>query len=192
MKRFRLVILMTLGLCLTAQTGWATKAYVTDTFRISLRRGPSIENKILKFLPSSQPVEVFESQEGWSRVRPLESGQGSIEGWVLSRYLITRPPWETQARSLKKENDQLKEKLARIENEWDESLKREIGDYLKIKAGHETTQETLQRLTKENESLRSSQRNKWFATGALVLLCGLMIGLMVGRQQKKRRSALYH
>jgi SH3 domain protein len=183
---------MTLGLCLTAQTGWATKAYVTDTFRISLRRGPSIENKILKFLPSSQPVEVFESQEGWSRVRPLESGQGSIEGWVLSRYLITRPPWETQARSLKKENDQLKEKLARIENEWDESLKREIGDYLKIKAGHETTQETLQRLTKENESLRSSQRNKWFATGALVLLCGLMIGLMVGRQQKKRRSALYH
>ena len=158
-----------------AQTGWAAKAYVTDSFRISFRGGPSTENKILKFLASGQPVEVFEAQEGWSRVRPIQSGQGSVEGWVLTRYLITRQPWEIQVQSLKQENTELKEKLASIDKEWKETLRRE------------TTQETLQTLTKENESLRSSQRNKWFASGALVLFCGLIIG----RQQKERRSSLY-
>lgn len=191
MKRFLLITFITLGLCLMGQMSWATKAYVTDSFRISLRRGPSIENKILKFLPSGLPVEVFESQEGWSRVCPLESGRDSIEGWVLSRYLIIRQPWEIQARSLKQENARLKEKLPRIEKEWEETLKRKAVGYLKLKAAYEITQKTVQMLSEENENLRSSQINKWFAIGALVLLCGLMIGLMIGRQQKKHRSSSY-
>ena len=191
MKRFRLIIPIALGLSIIAQASWAAKAYVTDSFRISLRRGPSIENKILKFLPSGMPVEVLESQEGWSRVEPSESRQRSIKGWVLSRYLITRLPWETQARSLKQENVQLKEKLARIEEEREETLKQEVGDYLELKAAHETAQKTIQTLIRENESLRFPQRNKWFAMGALVLLCGLMIGLVIGGKQKKRRSTIY-
>ena len=191
MKRFRLIMPIALGLSIIAQASWAAKAYVTDSFRISLRRGPSIENKILKFLPSGMPVEVLESQEGWSRVEPSESRQRSIKGWVLSRYLITRLPWETQARSLEQENIQLKEKLARIEEEREETLKRKVADYLELKAAHETAQETVQTLTRENESLRSSQRNKWFAMGALVLLCGLMIGLVIGGKEKKRRSTIY-
>jgi len=191
MKRFRLIIPIALGLSIIAQASWAAKAYVTDSFRISLRRGPSIENKILKFLPSGMPVEVLESQEGWSRVQPLESRQRSIKGWVLSRYLITRLPWETQARSLEQENIQLKEKLARIEEEREVTLKRKVADYLELKAAHEIAQETVQTLTRENESLRSSQRNKWFAMGALVLLCGLMIGLVIGGKEKKRRSTIY-
>ncbi len=191
MKRFRLIIPIALGLSIIAQASWAAKAYVTDSFRISLRRGPSIENKILKFLPSGMPVEVLESQEGWSRVEPSESRQRSIKGWVLSRYLITRLPWETQARSLEQENIQLKEKLARIEEERGETLKRKGADYLELKAAHEIAQETVQTLTRENESLRSSQRNKWFGMGALVLLCGLMIGLVIGGKEKIRRSTIY-
>ncbi len=191
MKRFRLIIPIALGLSIIAQASWAAKAYVTDSFRISLRRGPSIENKILKFLPSGMPVEVLESQEGWNRVQPLESRQRSIKGWVLSRYLITRLPWETQARSLEQENIQLKEKLARIEEEREVTLKRKVADYLELKAAHEIARETVQTLTRENESLRSSQRNKWFAMGALVLLCGLMIGLVIGGKEKKRRLTIY-
>jgi len=189
MKRLRFIILITLGLCLMSQTGWAKKAYVTDSFKISLRRGPSIEKKILEFLPSGMPVEILESKEGWNLVQPLESEQSKTKGWVLSRYLITRLPWENQAKSLIEENDMLKEKLSRIEKEWDETLKRKIGDYSEMKEFHDTTQETIQTLTKENESLRSSRRN--FIQGALVLFCGLIIGLIFGRQQKRRRSSLY-
>ncbi len=186
-KVWRLIIPVTIGLCLMVQTSWADKAYVTDWFRISLRRGPSIENKILKFLPSGLPVEILESQEGWNRVRLLEGEGGALEGWVLSRYLVTRLPWKNQARSLREENARLKEKIARIDEEWAKKVHRELGNTRQLKENHEATLKTVQRLTKENESLRSSQKKKWFVTGALVLLCGLMIGLVVG----KRKSSYY-
>ena len=188
MRRFLFIIPLILGLCLVDQTSWATKAYVTDSFRISLRRGPGIENKIIKFLPSGLPVETLGSQEGWSRIHLLKPEEGKMEGWILTRYLITRQPWEVQAHSLKQENAQ----LARIEKEWEEALKEKAADYLKLKAAYENTQATIQTFTTENEILMSSQRNRWFAIGALVLLCGLMIGLVIGRQQKKRQSSLYH
>ena len=186
-KVLRLMIPMILGLCLMVQTSWAMKAYVTDWFRISLRRGPSIENKILKFVPSGLPVEVLESQDGWNRVRLMEGDQGALEGWVLSRYLVTRLPWEHQASSLREENAWLKEKIARIDKEWAEKVRRELGSASQLKEDYEATLKTVQTLTKENQSLMSSRRKKWFVTGALVLVCGLMIGLVVG----KRKSSYY-
>ena len=215
MERLRPIILITMGWCFIAQLSWATTAYVTDSFRISLRRGPDIENKILKFIPSGQPVEVFESQDGWSHIQPLEDNEEAVNGWVLSRYLITRQPWENQVRSLEEQNTQQKEKLAHLEKEWEESdlniknltkelnaniealkklrvqhvnLKRDAANYLELKEAYESTRDSLQELIHENEALRSSQMNRWYATGALVLLCGLIIGLLVGKQQKNRKT----
>ena len=177
MKRFKLIIPAIVALCLMGQTGWAKNVYVTDEFRISLRRGPSIENKILKFLPSGQPVEVSESQEGWCRVNVSEGDNKNFQGWVLSRYLISRLPWEIQAKSLIKENVLLKERLARIEKKQMGTNRREQG-----------LTDTINTLTKENKDLRSSERAKWLSIGALVLLGGLIIGLILGGQQKRRKS----
>ena len=70
-------------------------------------------------------------------------------------------------------------------------LKKEATDYLKMKSAYENMKKRVESLAHENEVIQSTQINKWFAYGALVLLCGLMIGLVVGRQQKKRRSSLY-
>ncbi|NQT71024.1 MAG: TIGR04211 family SH3 domain-containing protein [Desulfobacteraceae bacterium] len=171
-------------------TSWAAKGYVTDSFRISLRRGPSIENKILKFLPSGYPVEILKTEEGWSLVHSLADDQENLKGWVLSRYLIIRPPWENQAKLLLQENAVLKEKLAHLEGERDVALKQEADKHVKLKTNHESSQETIQMLTKENENLRFSQKNRLFLSGALVLLCGLISGMLVGRQQKKQRLSL--
>lgn len=165
---------------------WASKAYVTDQFRISLRRGPSTENKILKFLPSGYPVVILETQEGWTLVRSPDDERESIKGWVLSRYLITRPPWKNQAESLLEENVMLKKKLAGFENRSKAALKLETDKYIKMKTVHESTQKTIQKLIKANKELRFSQRDKFFIIGALVLLCGFIIGLVAGRQKKKR------
>ena len=215
MKKFWFTVSIILSLSLMGQISWAAKAYVTDSFRISLRGGPSIDYKILKFLTSGLPVDVLESEEGWTRVQLLEPAQDSITGWVLSRYLITRIPWENQAISLKREKAQLEKRLSLVEKELDkgmihkqelteelekdsktlsklqdryEIIKQGAPDYLNLKATYETAQKTIQTLVKENQRLKSSQMNRWFAMGALVLLCGLMIGLLVGRQQKKRSS----
>ena len=51
--------------------------------------------------------------------------------------------------------------------------------------------EARKRKQKEVKEKQQNQMNKWFAIGAVVLLCGLMIGLVVGRQQRKRKSLYY-
>ena len=198
---------------------WAAKAYITDSFEITLRTGPSNENKIIAMLFSGRPVDVIGIQGEWSHVKMLD---GDKEGWVMTRYLITRMPWEAQARKLQEDLAGLHAKLTRVQKEFaDESqqrqeleteLKRKNGEletlskefqelkkgaegYLELKTLHEAaeqkraaTQAELHRVIAENENLRSSEQNRWILTGALVLLCGLLIGGMVGRQQKKRKS----
>jgi SH3 domain protein len=226
MNRLYFILGIIFGFCLAGQPSWAAKAnYVTDSFKITVRTGPSIENKIIAMLSSGQPVEILENRGDWSHVRLLRGGENQKEGWTLTRYLIDRLPWELQAKTLRDENMNLKQRLTdmgrnlngavRRERELTielrgkaraltksqgayESLKLGAKGYLDLTAKHkaalstlQTSQQEVRRLASENEMLRSSQNNKWFATGALVLLCGLMIGLTIGRQQKKRRSLSY-
>jgi len=225
MKRKQIYLVAILGVMVACQAAAASKAHVTDSLRVTLQNGPSIKNKIVTMLSSGQPLEVLAEKGDWSHIRMTEEGSNGQEGWVMTRYLITRAPWELQATSLLEENKNLKEKLATTEKNLNdvtvlekdltsklqtstkaldglrqefEALKRGATGYLKLNAAHkvaksklESIQKEVQELSKENERLTSSQKNKWFATGALVLLCGLMIGLVFGRQQRKRRSTYY-
>lgn len=203
----------------------AQKAYVTDTFRITFRTGPSLENKIIAMLDSGQAVQVLESQGDWSRVRLLGKGDEAEEGWVLSRYLTPREPWEVRANKLVKENIQLKQKLDSLEVELQRAIQREressgqlqssasalrklrkeyetlkqgAASYLDLKNSYSEIQTRLKKiqkdfdvLNKDYERLKNSERTQWFISGASVLLCGLIIGLILGRKQKKRRSSYY-
>lgn len=220
MKRLILIFLLAgWAVLLTYHPCWAARAYVTDTFEITLRTGPTIENKIVAMLSSGQAVEVVETQGDWSLVRVPD---GAKEGWVFSRYLITRLPWSLQSRTLKEENAALQTRMAQMESASSEAqrqkeelaselqkktklledtqasyekLKQGAEGFLKLRrtnamnqAALETARLDVENLRKEVEQLRSSQMTRWFATGALVLLCGLLLGVMVGRQQKKRKS----
>ena len=226
MKKFRFMILfIALGLFLTVQSAWGEKAYVSDTFKITLRTGPSVQNKIITLLSSGQTLEILDSKEDWSYI--LVSGKDGEEtkGWILNRYIIKRMPWETQTRYLKGENKSLKKKLARIVNERNETtnradeaskdldsttralyklqeeheaLKKGAAKYLELNAAYETiksefeiAQEKVKSLTIENEKLRSSERNKWFAIGAIILLFGFIFGMVIGKREKKRKSSIY-
>ncbi|MFZ7113572.1 MAG: TIGR04211 family SH3 domain-containing protein [Desulfatiglandales bacterium] len=222
MKRLGWIFGIILLCSLTGQEAWAGTAYVTDSFQITLRSGPSTDNKIIMMPSSGQAMEVLEEQKDWSRVRLLPDGDNPREGWVLNRYLIFRQPWEIQTRNLRQKNDELTEKYNEMKKQLEETLsekrsltgsldqnteafqrlqkqydtlKQGAEGFLKLESSFEAAKKSLktatnelQRLEQENEELRSSQMNRWFATGALVLLCGLLIGLLVGRQQKKRRS----
>ncbi len=77
MSRFTSVMVMMLALSVMEQTSWAQKAYVTDSLKITLRTGPSIENKIISMLDSGQPVEVLESIGEWSRVLVLGAAESA-------------------------------------------------------------------------------------------------------------------
>jgi SH3 domain protein len=219
MKTLSMMLLVISGVFGITQQGWTAKAYVTDSFEITLRTGPSNENKIIAMLFSGRPLEVVTTQGEWSQVKMLDDGK---EGWVISRYLIPRPPWEVTARKLQEDSVSLNAKLTRVQKEFaDESqqrqglaaelkrkteelevlskeyreLKKGAEGYLRLKTLHEVAEKNmkaaeaeLSKLAAENENLRSSEQNRWFLSGALVLLCGLLIGGIAGRQQKKRRT----
>ena len=220
MNKFNVIIPLMLGLCLLGQTSRAETHYITDTFKTGLRTGPSLKNKIIRFLPSGQPVEALESQEGWTHVRVLREGAKEMEeGWVLARYLITRLPWKDVVAPLKEKNIALKEKLERTEKKCNEisqnerrmeeileqktdalqqlqqayeTLKKGSEDFLKLKEEQkytkrllETERQMKEMLINENQKLSVSERNNWLALGGLILLCGLMIGIAVGKARKK-------
>lgn len=193
----------------------AETVYVNDAHEIAMRSGPSIQNRVIRMLPPGTPVELLGSKNDWSQIR-LPEGSGKVrEGWVLSRFLSTVSPEAMQQRGLEQENAALKEMIEALEREKSEHIKlqkelqHKIADlesryenlkagssnYLKFKEEFDATRAALaaaqsnyQSLLQENENLRLSQKIKWFAAGAAVLVSGWALGLLTGRLQRKRRT----
>ena len=80
--------LSVLCFCITVLISGASHAqtrYVTDSFEIMMRTGPSVKNKIVKALNSGIAVQVMRADagNGYSQVK---TNKGEI-GYVLTRYL---------------------------------------------------------------------------------------------------------
>ena len=69
--------------------GQAQTRYVTDRTQVELRRGPSTEYRILRYLEPGDRVEVLEQNEeqGFSHVRIDQD----TEGWMPTASLIAEP-----------------------------------------------------------------------------------------------------
>jgi SH3 domain protein len=74
--------------CLLTGHAMAETNYISDQLEVTLRSGKSTSHSIIRMLRSGTPVEVLEQDKdsGYTLVR----AQGK-EGWVLTRYLMTRP-----------------------------------------------------------------------------------------------------
>ena len=220
MKRLWVILLLLSSILGLADKGWADREYVTDSFEITFRSAPGTDKKIIGMLSSGQPVDVLTTDGEWTLVRLPGSDK---EGWVVSRYLIKRLPWEIQAKSLQEEVANVRVQLRKVNEELTDSSKRRqdltielnaktqeleqlrkehselqrgAEGYLKLKALYaaaeknlSATRNELSRVVQENEEVRSSQVTWWFVSGALVLLCGLLLGVLIGRQQKRRKSS---
>jgi len=217
LKRFRLLGLVLL-LCLFSASVYGETMYVSDILKLTLRTGPSIENKIISVIESGQMMEVIEFGNEWSQVQ-LSNGK---EGWVLSRYLTTNETnniklqrLETkhnnlmvQAAELLEENNRLKAENKRLSaafganqkqlvktNTDYEALKAGASEFLTLKtkykrAASQLAEQTAKAKTAE-EQLASLEMNtyiKWFLAGSGVLIVGFLIGFSTKRQ--RRRPAL--
>lgn len=192
---------------------WAAKAYIVDTKEVPLRTSPNAQAKPIAMLTPGASVEILKGSE-WTLVRYSGTDAQPRDGWVPTRTLGARPPEETLTKELQNENAALNERVVQLEKEkvnlqqreqkLSEQFSKLENDYEKLKTGsanyialrdeYESTQtnlaasqETIERLTQENDSLRLSQRVTWFAAGAFVLFCGWVIGWVTGRHQRKRR-----
>lgn len=86
----------------------------------------------------------------------------------------------------------------KIQREY-ESLKINAGDYIRLKEAYASAlaslrdiRKTRNALLKENDRLISSQSKQFFVAEGLLLVFGLMIGLAIGRLEKKTKSLLYY
>jgi SH3 domain protein len=87
--RLRWVGVLFVALVVAAQALAQTETrYVTDRTQVELRRGPSTEYRILRYLEAGDRVVVLEQNEGFSRVKV---GDGDTEGWIPSASLIAEP-----------------------------------------------------------------------------------------------------
>jgi SH3 domain protein len=79
-------LFLALGVAVQAQT---QTRYVTDRTQVELRRGPSTEYRILRYLEAGDRVEVLEQNEeqGFSHVKVDQD----TEGWMPTASLIAEP-----------------------------------------------------------------------------------------------------
>lgn len=89
MSRFtHLLIIFPFFIC-TPLTAHAEKGYASDQVEVLVRTGPSHKHAIVKVLKSGAELEILERDRssGHTRVRT----SGGVEGWVLTRHLMTDP-----------------------------------------------------------------------------------------------------
>jgi SH3 domain protein len=202
-------------------TSYATPLYVTDSIKITLRKGPSIRNKILKMLPTGTKLEVITSNKDWLQVR---TSQGQV-GWVLKRYTMSSTPQRQKVEDLrermqqltseKERNEALLERIkaqhAQLQNNFNstrqdlraiqqkyEQLKTNAKDTLSLRQNYnntlhelEITQRQLESLKRESQELRSRTSLRWFLYGGGVVLTSLIFGLFLGKMQRKKSPRYY-
>lgn len=213
-KRFGVFGLL-LVLCLFATAIHAKTMYVSDNLKITLRSGPSTQNKILAVLESGQVVEVINLGDEWTQVRQANGK----EGWVLSRYLIPNATHNlrlerlegkhknlmAQAAALIEENNKLKAESRKLRTEFEtnqkqmqqtsteyETLKSEAAEFLTLKTNYERAASQLVEQTakakKLEEQVSRMEMNyaiKWFLAGSAVLIVGFLIGFSTKRQRRR-------
>ena len=213
-KRFRDCALLLL-LCLSATMLYAETMYISDVLKITLRSGPSTENKILAVLQSGQTIEVLTPGEEWTQVR-MANGK---EGWVLSRYLTPNATHNlrlerlqakhknltVQSAALLEENNKLKTENRRLKTEFEanqkqvqkttseyETLKSEAAEFLTLKANYERAASQLVEQTEKAEKLDEQVARmemnyaiKWFLAGSAVLIVGFLIGFITKRPRRR-------
>ncbi|MBW1678916.1 MAG: TIGR04211 family SH3 domain-containing protein [Deltaproteobacteria bacterium] len=192
---------------------YAKTLYVKDIIQITVRTGPAIDYKVIALLKTGDRVELIKQSGDWYLVRFSKDR----EGWVLARYLIEEIPNSLLAQKLKseqktdkelinklkEENRALKRKnkivtaqLAETRKNFDE-LREGAEDYLNLKEEHEKTKNKLgelitsgEQLAFENKVLKDVKNIKWFLSGGGVMLSGWLIGFIMGRSKRKKKSEL--
>ncbi|MFH1243774.1 MAG: TIGR04211 family SH3 domain-containing protein [Pseudomonadota bacterium] len=151
--------------------------------------GKTFEGWVLsRFLTTQVPWKI--------RAIPLKK-ENSLLKENLTRL---EKDWTVVSSREKELAQRLQENKAALEElqENYKALRAGSAGFLELKKKYESTNSSLkaakeiaETLAKENEILRSSHGNEWFLTGGLVLFVGLVFGLIMGRQQRKKKASFY-
>jgi SH3 domain protein len=119
--------------------GGAQTVYVSDDFEITLRAGPGTDRRIIALPKSGSPLEILERGDEWSQVR-MPDGK---EGWVLTRYVTTRPPSARVLEQVRREHEALAGKYQELKERYD-----------RLDAAKQADDAELSQLRREHDELR--------------------------------------
>jgi SH3 domain protein len=201
-----------------SQATRATTMFVSDELTIMLRSGPGNKYKILRALTSGTKLKVFESDNKFVHVHTLTGLDGWVLSQHLTNKPIAKQQLseanekisrlESTNSQLQEQLDQLKENYRKVkdENQDLDKAKSELDEELThvrqiaaqpLRLSKEKKQLTLQTETLQTQvdnlktelvSLRDNTQKQWFLTGAAVILLGILIGLMLPKLRRQRRS----
>jgi len=198
---------------LTAAAAWAEPVYVSENIKLTVRRDPGNDKKIVSILTSGDQVNVIQYGDEWTKIKLSDEK----EGWVLSRFLSTQMPSSVALkvlekkyadllaqsgaphedyRKLKEENEKLVtdhqncSKQFQTLNDSYQTLKKDSQDVVKLRADYEEALAKITDQSKQIENLEGDigkasfdQNFKWFLAGSGVLLIGFVIGLIAKRKR---------
>ena len=204
--------------CLSLDAVAVEKRYVSDKLFVQMRSGPSIQNRILKVLPSGEHLIYLSEEEDFTQVR---TDKGQI-GWVSSQYLVKEPIAKEQLILATQELEKLKTELADTQQQRD-SLQAELTKLSSKSAGTEDEAKKIQEeldylksisknaialdkrakdiglknqelslkvetLTAENHQLKNDNRNTYLLYGGSLILFGIIGGLILPNLRAQKRS----
>lgn len=209
-----MLLLMMFLLGMFAGASLAESKYVTDKLQVTIRSGPSLENKVIHVARSGDLLEVLAAgEEGWTKVRT----QRGIEGWMMGRYLQNDMPAMVKLKDVGPQAKALIEKVQRLDNENRElksalaqtktkaegtaqkyaKLLKQSASVIKLRKEHtrlkdefQKQAERLDQLAAESEARRLGSSLKWFLAGAGVLVVGWFMGMAMGRRKRRWSSSL--
>lgn len=201
-KPYQCLLMILFGMLAFAGPSFAEDMYVASITEISLRTGPSVDNKIIAMLKTGSKLEIIEYKTDWSQVR-TDNGKS---GWVLSRFITPKKPEILLLDELKEKNQTLLLKMAQLEEENKSlaaktaslaeleekfnKLQQDSADFLKLDAQYKDAiqqNEAQKAVIEKLETDMDSEPKLWFLIGPGVFIVGLFFGLS---SRKKKRTSL--
>ncbi len=201
-KPYQCLLIVLFGMLVFAGPSFAEDMYVASVTEISLRTGPSVDNKIIAMLKTGSKLEIIEYKTDWSQVK-ADNGKS---GWVLSRFITPKKPEILLLDELKEKNQTLLSKIAQLEEENKaltvkiasmvelegkyNQLQQDSTDFLKFEAKYNAAvqeNEVQKAAIEKLETDMDSEPKLWFLIGPGVFIVGLFFGLS---SRKKKRTSL--
>ena len=165
-RSFGLIAAFAMWVMLAAASARAD--YVGGEVRVFLRAGPGNEFKILKVLSAGTPAQKLSAEGDWLHVRAQD-----VEGWIPLGNLTSEEPAAT---ALPRVKDKLTSAEARLA-ELDQKLTQQTAQLEELATLKERNR------VLEDDASRADQTARWksIATGSVITLVGILIGLVAPR-----------
>jgi len=147
---------------------------------LTLRTGAGTQYRIIGNLTTGDVATILTRGDGWTKVRTADGK----EGWVSAGFLQVSPPARIQLERVEREAEDLRKQVAELSEKTTDL--RATKD--ELESDDEGQRLEIDRLTRENFELRAGARWPEWITGAGIVLIGMALGAVLGRNASRRRQ----